>query len=388
MNVRPTLAALLLHAGCARPGPENPPVSEPAWHWEAFPEAQELLIAQLPASFEPVRGEVFRAPAEGRLQVAPEVAAAPTGTVFPAGTVWATFVPTGAAAEDAELERATSTLAARDHRYQSQELPAERIQLDHDIAAAADTLALAELADRDPALFRDAGAPLDPRLLPAAPTAAAAESLRLLKARRAELDDAAAPAEPADLQALRAEVSRRARQRDERRTQEQLKLTFAANLLLTEPAGAGDRPVAAGETLAVTRDWTRVRLILGASRPELHGVASGCLTAAVMLPGGDRLVLPYAFTRVETHAGREEPVFCFEAACPAPPPPVGVEFACTVTARLAQPARIVPKLALAARDRDGALAQGWRGGLVQLFPGTEFVAEGRAALAVRPPAPP
>ncbi|CAM2894610.1 hypothetical protein [Rariglobus hedericola] len=385
--------AYLLLSGCllltaCKPSadPKAPSASAaPApWRWEIYPESDRLLLATLPGTLEPARSHLFRAPGEARLQITPEILAAAPGTRWPADTVWGRLHTPADTLEDSELDRATAALAERERQVNNADRPAARLQLDREVAAAADNLALARLAEKDPDLFRAANAPLDPRLLPASSVTAATETLKLVQARRAALDDPATP-ETAELQTLRAEVTRRTRLRDERRTRSELKLPFAASLVFASSATAAERTVAPGELLAVARDWTGLRLRVRATLPELHGVAPASLIATVTPPGGSPLVLTYVSTQLEPRLNIEEPVFYFETTTlPNPLPPAGIDLACTVHTKLAASARIVPKLDLANRDTQATLLGGWAAALPTLLPGAELVAEGRASLALRP----
>ena len=379
------LVGCALLSSCA-PAPETTTATTtlPPWKWDAYPQSNQLLLATLPATLEPARSQLFRASTEATLEIVPEILAAPPGTVWPANTIWARLHTPSDAVEDRELDRASASLAEREAQYRNVDLPAARIQLDGEIATAADTLALARLADRQPALFRSADSPIDPHLIPTVSTATAAQTLNLLQTRRAALDDPANP-EPAEIQALRAEVARRTRLRDERRSKSDLKLGFAATLLLATPSAGAEHSVAAGELLAIARDWTRLRLRLRATMPELHGVPAASLSATVTPPGGKTVTLAYASTQLEARTGVEEPIFYFETSdVPHPLPPTDIALSCVVNTRLATPARIVPKLDLAARDQQGALLGGWSAALPVLLPGAELVAEGRANLALRP----
>ncbi|MBS0631459.1 MAG: hypothetical protein JSS11_06065 [Verrucomicrobia bacterium] len=357
-----------------------------AWDWRSFPEASELLLAQLPATVQPARLDLIRAPAPGRLRLDP---AAKPGAILAAGQVWAVLEPDEAAEETALLGRLEKQLAERRERYRHFELPLALIRLDRDIADTQESLALAQFAEKSPELFRGDPPVLDPRLKPAATAAQIAEQLRLLQERRTRTAAGEADTEPGDVQALATDLEQRKHTREARQQRLTLKAEFAGQLRLTEEFDGGVRRVNAGELVATLEDAATLEVRVAAALPLVHAVPPESLRAVIGLPGGGTGTAEFAAVNLELKGDTAVPVMRFRLALPAggaqPRPPLGVELPVLLYTRLATPARIVAKLALVQRDPANALGDGWRAGLAKLFPGSELEAEGRQAVAVIPP---
>lgn len=397
MTARPRFSLLLLAAiaaagtwgaaGCNRNRDTAAAAPlRPAWDWKSFPESDELLLAQLPATVQPARLDLIRAPAPGRLQLDP---AARPGALLAAGQIWAVLEPDEAAEETAVLTRLEKQLGERRERYRHFELPLALIRLDRDIADTQESLALAQFAEKSPELFRGDPPVLDPRLKPAGTAAQIAEQLRLLKERRARTAAGEPDTEPGDLQALATEIEQRQHTRDARHERLTLKAEFAGQLRLTEDFDQGARRVNAGELVATLEDAAVLEVRVVAALPLVHAVPAESLCAVIGLPGGGSATAEFTALNLELKGDAAVPVLRFRLAVPpggAPSrPPLGVELPALLYTRLPAPARIVPKLALVQRDSANALGDGWRAGLAKLFPGSELAAEGRQAVAVIPP---
>lgn len=397
MTVRPRISFLLLAAlaaagawsgaGCRRNSDTQAAVSAPpAWDWKSFPESNELLLAQLPATVQPARLDLIRAPAPGRLQLDP---AARPGALLAAGQVWAVLEPDEAAEETAGLARLEKQLGERRERYRHFELPLALIRLDRDIADAQESLALAQFAEKSPELFRGDPPVLDPRLKPAGTVAQIAEQLRLLKERRARTATGEPDTEPGDVQALATEIEQRQHTREARHERLTLKAEFAGQLRLTEDFDQGVRRVNAGELVATLEDAAVLEVRVVAALPLVHAVPAASLRAVIGLPEGGSATAEFAAMNLELRGDTAVPVMRFRLPVPAggaaSRPPLGVEIPAVLYTRLPAPARIVPKLALVQRDTGNELGDGWRAGLAKLFPGSELAAEGRQAVAVIPP---
>lgn len=397
MTARPRLPVLLLAAiagagvwgaaGCNRNPDTTSAVPAPAaWDWKSFPEADELLLAQLPATVQPARLDLIRAPAPGRLRLDP--AAAP-GAMLAAGQVWAVLEPDEAAEDAAVLARLEKQLGERRDRYRHFELPLALIRLDRDIADTQESLALAQFAEKSPELFRGDPPVLDPRLKPAGTAAQIAEQLRLLQERRTRTAAGEPDTEPGDVQALATEVEQRKHTREARQERLTLKAEFAGQLRLAEEFDHGVRRVNAGELVATLEDAASLEVRVVAALPLVHAVPAESLRAVIGLPGGGSATAEFAALNLELKGDAAVPVMRFHLSVPAggvrARPPLGVEIPALLYTRLAAPARIVPKLALVQRDSANALGEGWRAGLAKLFPGCELAAEGRQSVAVIPP---
>lgn len=350
------------------------------WNWQAYPEAKELLIAQLPATVQPARMDVVRAPASGKLQLSGTAGAEAT---VAADQVWATIEPDDAADEAAALDHLHHTLDERLARYTRDERPFVLTRIDREIADAEETLALAKFAERSPEAFRGDTPGLDPRLQPTVTAKQAEEQLRLLRERRERTAMGVADTEPADLQGMRAEIEQRERARDTRRGHLALRAAFGGRLRLAAGAAAQGH-VNAGEVVATLEDATALEVRIPATLPLLHAVAPESLRVDVTLPGGTSARASFSAVAVELQGEMPLPVFRFRLEGKAEAPPPGVQLPAQVYAQLAAPARIVPKLELIRYDAAGVLNDGWKAGVPRLLPGSTLVAEGRQAVAITP----
>ena len=372
-------AALLGLSGCRRaPEPAEEKAAVPVWNWQDFPEAKELLLAQLPATVQPVRMEAVRAPASGIVRLAVTTA----GTVA-AAQIWATIEPDDAADEAATIAHLRQTLDERLARYTRDERPFALTRLDREIADAEETLALAKFAERSPETFKGDTPGLDPRLQPTLSAKQAEEQLQLLRARRERTAAGAADTEPADLQGLRSELDQRERAREARRGHLALRAGFAGRLRLARGA-ALQAHISAGEIVATLEDTSSLEVRVPATLPLLHAVAPQSLRVAVALPGGSTAQARFVAVAVELQGETPLPVFRFGLEGKAEPPPPGVQLPALVYAELMAPARIVPKLELVRYDAAGVLNEGWKAGVPRLFPGSTVLAEGRQAVAIVP----
>lgn len=352
----------------------------PTWNWQAFPEAKELLLAQLPATVTPARMEVVRAPASGqlRLSIASSAEAAVT-----AGQAWATIEPDDAADEAASLTHLRQTMEERHTRYLRDERPFALARLDKEIADAEETLALAKFAERSPEAFRGDTPGLDPRLQPTLTAKQAEEQLRLLRERRERMAADAPDTEPVDLQGLRVEIEQRERTQAQRQAHLILHASFAGRLRLASGA-AVQAHVAAGEVVATLEDTSSAEVRVPATLPLLHAVAPESLRVEVTLPGGAAAQAAFFAVTVELQGDTPLPVLRFRLDGKVEPPPPGVQLPALVYTRLPASARIVPKLELVRYDAAGALNEGWKAGIARLFPGNSLLAEGRQAVAIVP----
>ncbi len=382
-----TVAALGGMGGCRRAGVAEPAAKAPAaWDWRSFPEASELLLAQLPATVQPARLDLIRTPGSGRLQLD---AAALHGGLLAAGQTWGVLEPDDAADEAAGLARLQQQLDERRERFRHFERPLALIRLDREVADAEESLALAKFAENSPELFKGDAPALDPRLKPAATAAQIEEQLRLLRERRARTAAGEADTEPADLQGLATELDQRRRTREARRERLTLKAEFAGQLRLAADFDGGARRVNAGELVATLEDAHTLEVRVIASLPLLHAVRAESLRVVIGLPGGGSASAAFSSVGMEMKGDTAVPVMRFRLPVPdggvQVRPPFGVELLSLVYIQLAAPARIVPKLALVQRDSANAFGDGWRAGLAKLYPGSELAAEGRQAVAVIPP---
>lgn len=387
----PSLSALALLSaltftlaltGCAPTPPSPPPAAAaPAWDWSAFPTADRLLLAHQSAHVGPARTATLRAPASGTLRLTEKL---DPDQPLAAGAVWARIEPEDTELETEAVHRLETEIARRRQQYLDLERPALLAQLDRELRAAEELAAAAAFAEREPGLFSGERPALDPLLRPSLSSAQAAQAVTTLRERRERLTASGATAEPPELQALRAELERRASARDFRARQLRLTAPFAGRLALAERRDG--RTVVAGETLALIADPTALRIGVPPVSPLLLAVPAESLEVELTLPAGG-LVRARFSTRSFDSSG--EPMLWFEA--PAEPATVetlgaaGVQLPARIFTRLAAPALIVPKLALAAHDTADRLAAGWREAVPQLFPAARFVAEGRTTVAVQPP---
>ena len=381
------LVAAVPFTGCRPPASNDAaPQAAPVWDWRSFPEASELLIAQLPATVQPARLEFVRAPATGRLQID---GAAVRGGALKAGQIWATLEPVEAAEEAAALAKLQQQLDERRARYVHFEKPLALIRLDRELADAQEALALAQFAEKSPEFFKGDAPALDPRLKPTVTAAQAEEQLRLLQERRVRTAAGEADTEPPDVQGLATEIEQRRRMRDARRERLTLKAEFAGRLRFAADFSGGSRLVAAGDLIATLEDNTTLEVRVPAALPLLHAVRPESLQVVVSLPSGGTAAATFSSVGLELKGETAVPVMRFHLALAASEaqasPPFGVELLSLIYTALPAPARIVPKLALVQRDATNALSDGWRAGLAKIFPGYELVAEGRQAVAISPP---
>jgi hypothetical protein len=377
------LAAASL-GGCGQSGPSAPEPAR-AWNWDAFPVASQLLVAQIPASVVAVRAETVRAPVAGILRLLPSASASQP---LAAGTAWGTLDPEDDPAEVRGLEQARRELEERRTRYRAFDLPGALERLDSEIAAAKETLALARFAERSPELFQGDTPLLNPRLKPAITPAEAAARLRAAEDRRKALAAGDPAADPADLQGMAAVLESRQRALDESRARLLLAASIPGTLRLALSPEADGVRVGAGEVLATVEDDSELEVVVRGTLPLLHDVPAGELFCTVAAAGGTEATASFLAWGVESSGTGVGPVIRFRLPAGAFAGESGIlagaEVPALVFVRLPAPARIVPKLALAEWDADGLTAAGWRPAVLQLFPGSRFLAEGRAAVAIAP----
>ncbi len=376
--------AAALSCGCRQSDVAQPP-SARAWDWEAYPVASQLLVAQLPGSVVAVRAETIRAPAAGMLRLLPP--ATKSGPLAE-GTAWATLEPGQDPDEARELAQARQELEERRARYRAFDRPAALEKLDAEIAAGREALAAARFAERSPDLFQGDSPVLDPRLKPAGTADQAAERLKAMEERRRAVAAGDPAAEPADIQGAAAVVESRQRAFDEKRAPQELAAAIPGTLRLALSPEPGGVRVEAGEVLATIEDDSRLEVVVRGTLPLLHALPAQDLFCTVAAAGGTEATASFVAWGIESSATGIGPVLRFKL------PPgafggergslAGAEMPALVFVRLPEPGRIVPKLSLAEWDADGSPAAGWRPEVLRLFPGSRFLAEGRAAIAIAP----
>ena len=383
LRLSTTLLALAAAFGCSRTGPAAPAAR--AWDWNAYPLETRLLVAQLPAAVVPVRSETLRAPVSGILHLLPPSRQA--GPLGP-GIAWAAVEPETSPLETEALDRARQELAERRARYRRYDQAADLDKLDHEISSARETLALARFAAGSPDLFAGDVPLLDPRLKPDATPAQAESRLQSLVERRRQVAAGDPEAEPADLQAMAASLEDRKRALDGKLASHPISAPIAGTLRLAVSPDSEGTHVDAGQVLATVEDDSALEVVVRATLPLLHDAPAERLACTVAASGGAEATATFSSWGVDSSGSGIAPVLRFRL-------PAGtfagvrgnlsgVELPALVYVRLAAPARIVPKLALAQWDQEGVLAAGWRPGLKLLFPGSEMLAEGRSAVAIAP----
>ncbi len=372
-----------LLSSCIRSDPPSTPPPRPAWDWPAFPQADRLQVAQLPAHAGPARVELVHAPFSGLLRLTAGLA-----SEISAGTAWGRIEPIDATADDDIVHRLELEITRRRQRYLELERPGVLAQLDRDLRDADEAAAAADFAEHQPALFTGERPALDPALRPTLPASQLAETARALRDRRTRIAAGDAALDPADLQAMRAELERRRTAREIRDRQSRLVMPFAGRLVLAEARDGS--AIEAGETIALVADPTTLRIRVRAVSALLLAGPPAALEAEISLPGGAVVRATFAGSGFDpTSPGTA--VLWFEA--PAEPAvhtalgPTGADLPARIFARLPTAARIVPKLLVARADTQDALAAGWREAIPHLFPGARLVAEGLTTLAVQPPQP-
>jgi hypothetical protein len=359
--------------------------AEGAWRWEAWPSASRLLIAQLPASVVPIRAELVRAPVAGRLRL---LAAARSQGALAAGTAWAAIVPESPPGEAKEIAREEADLASRRARYKSVDLPAVLEKLDSALDAERETLAMARLAERSPGLFEGTTPVLDPRLRPSSTSAEIEVRLRALEARRREAAALDPSADPPDLQGIASSLELHRRELAAKTAERGVEAPISGTLRLAVSPESDGLWVEAGSVLATIEDDSALEVVVPGTLPLLHGVPAGSLFCTVAVSGAPEASADFSSWGVDPSSPGAKPLLRFRLPAGAfegrRSDLAGIEVPALVYTRLPEPARIVPKLALAERDPAGYLAAGWSEGLVRLFPGSRVLAEGRSAVAIVP----
>jgi hypothetical protein len=382
LGVTAILSLLVSFCGC-RQKVDAPAAAETrTWSWAEFPEAEELLLAQLPATVQPRRVELVRAPASGVLRL--EASFGRDGVVQ-AGQRWGVIQSDDQGEHDAALGRLEQKIEERRKRYREFEQPFAASRLAHEIVDLEETLELARLAERSPELFAGDEPTLEPHLRPTTSGAQLTQQLEVLRQRYQQLEAQAPEAEPADLQALVAELEQRRDLEMQRRARLALKTNFSGRLTLMFDVTASERHVEVGEVIGRLEDDSAFEVRVSGSLPLLHAMPAENLTVRVVLPGGRALSAESAKPGIELRAEGPAPVLRFEVPGALDSrPPAEVQLPALVHVRLPRAARIVPKLALVQHDTAGVLSEGWRAGLPRLLPGSELLAEGRNAVALLP----
>ncbi|GEM_PF-1249644 len=381
--------ALTLLAGCSqKPSPPNA-ATPAAWSWDAYPVVEKMRLATLPCQVLPKTSLTIHAPISGQLRLytdQPE-------TNLPAGFIWAEFEPKALRLEADELAEVRKRIEERERLFMEIDLPKEKIKLNRDISDLKRQVVLLELlaTNRDLAhVALNAAGISKEGLLKHGTLDQAREELALLEQNLGWLSATNAAVLGVDLQGARMELERRQLDFDHRQAQAQFKLPFSGQLILSLQLAQGvtDYPVSAGQELAVVRDLGSILLRVPLEEVAWAALPPDRLTATITMPDGTHLEAAFTQKKLEHSVMREAICYYFQfppEETAAASHLVGTDLACDLWIGLAQPACVVPKLALVLREPVAFQNRNWNEGLSKILPGAQLLLEGQTELAILPP---
>ena len=392
------LAAVFLWAGCspkeakarASTGGKPPPAARKSWNWDRHPLVHTMKIGTLPCQVQPKSVIAVQSPLAGTLRV---YATAPQ-TNLPANFLWAEFEPEIFAAEARALEEARKKLEDQETLQYEIELPRRKMQLARQIEEAQRQVSLLrmlstnkELADLAFNVGSAGSNPLRPDSLEKSEL-----ELHLLTQSMEYLQSTNFTALGVDLAGQRTDFERRKLEFERRQAQARFRMPFDGRLTVTLPLteGVTEYPVATGQELGVARDLSSIRLRVPLSNLAWMSIPPERLTATVRLPSGEAIQTAFSYQKIERVQNREESVYYFEVPdgkVPIAAKLIGTDVSCELWARLDEPVRLVPKLALILHDPEAFQNRSWPLAVSALFPGSRVAIEGQTELGIIPPKP-
>jgi len=379
------LCLLLLHSGCSPRNAQAAPPPAPSWSWATYPPVEKMRLAVLPCRVLPKTSLTINASLSGLLRLYVDR----PQTNLPAGFVWAEFEPKILAAESDALADAKQKLHEREQLTYQLELPKQQIKLAKDLEEARRQLVLLELLATNiviaPSLLDLTG--LKERGLKPESLQRARDEIKLMEENYRYISATNLLVLGIDLEAQRLELQRRQLEFDRHQVQGRLKMPFAGQLnpTLQLAEGVNEYPVSAGQELAVARDLSVIQLRVPLTDPSWSTLRSEDLSAVLNLPDGSKLAASFAFKKLERFQMREDVIYYFQFStneCSAAMRLVGADVSCELWLALAQPAHVVPKLALVLHQPASFQNRRWSEGVAQLSPGAQILVEGQTDLAV------
>ena len=393
-----TAVAAILSSGCSpkeakaqdsRQG-KPPAGASKAWNWDQHPLVHTMKIGTLSCQVQPKSVIAVQAPLAGTLRV---YATAPQ-TNLPVNFLWAEFEPEIFAAEERALEEARRKLEDQETLQYEIELPRRKMQLAKQIEEAQRQVSLLrmlstnkELADLAFNVGSVGSNPLRPDSLEKSEF-----ELRLLTQSMEYLQSTNFTALGVDLAGQRTDFERRKLEFERRQSQARFRMPFDGRLTITLPLteGVTEYPVATGQELGVARDLSSIRLRVPLSNLAWMSIPPDRLTATVRLPSGEAIQAEFQYQKIERVQNREESVYYFQvpdkkAALAAKL--IGTDISCELWARLEEPVRLVPKLALILHEPEAFQNGSWPLAVSTLFPGARVTIEGQTELGILPPKP-
>jgi len=356
-----------------------------SWDWSKYPAVERMRLANVPCRILPKTSLNINAPFSGMLRLYVNR----PNTNVAAGVVWAEFEPKILAAESNALYEARAKIDERERLLLELELPRQRIELSRKIEELRKQVTLMKLLATNPAVA--------PKVLPMSgvkekslqkeAVARTEEELRVAQQNYEYLVRTNLQVLGHDFQTQRSDLERRQLEFDRQQSQARLKMPFDGQLNPSLPLADGitEYPVNAGQELAVARDLSLVLLRVPLADASWSTLPTDQLAALVTLPDGTRMEAPFAFKKLERVQLREDVVYYFQFSTERSPSAsrlVGTEVSCELWLRLAQPARVVPKLTLVLHQPSAFSSRRWNEGLARLTPGASLLVEGQTDLAV------
>jgi hypothetical protein len=356
----------------------------PAWNWDAYPAVRRMKLATLPCLLQPRSQITINSTLAGSLKIYIDQ----PQTNMEAGKVWGEFEPTIFELEADSFEEARQKLDEREKILTELEIPKQKLKLEREIEEAqrqVDYLRYITTHPDSADLILRAG---DKTSVMRPDSLVKAQSeLGLLNQSLVYLNETNTAALGVDLAGLRSEWKRRKVEFERRRAQATLKMPFTGQLTVSLPLaeGVAEYPVNIGQELAVARDLSVVRLRVAIGNSAWNSLTPDKLVAMIRLPNGQELEAQYSYHKIERQQNREESAYYFQFLpehTQLVARLIGTDVTCELWYNLAQPTRIVPKLALIMHNKTAFQAGNWGAGLNAAFPGARVAVEGQTDLGI------
>lgn len=363
----------------ARANPSAP--AGPVWKWESYPEMKRMRVATLPCQLQPKSTITIQSPISGMLRVYVQ---SPQANL-PANQLWAEFEPEIFAQEEQTLKEQLVRLEDVEMLQWQIEFPRKKMALMEQVENAERELKVMRLLSTKTNLTTfnvgTNGSTLRPEAL-----AKAEENMRLLKQTLTYVESTNFAALGFDPSGQRTDWKRRQLDFEQRRRQSRFEMPFDGKLTFSIPISEGvtNCRVNVAQEIAVARDISLVRVRVAMENVAWTGISPEKLEAVVR-SAGQSFHAKFAYQKIEKVQNREESAYYFEfptEKAAAAARLIGANVSCELWTDLAQPARIVPKLAMVLHHPDAFQNRDWGAAIGSIFPGSRLLIEGQTDLAV------
>ncbi|MGZ8938309.1 MAG: hypothetical protein ACXW32_03770 [Limisphaerales bacterium] len=357
--------------------------SGPEWNWEIYPPLTRMRVAQLPCQLQPKSTITVVSPISGLLRIYAPAPQSPLAANF----LWAEFEPEILAQDKLVLEESLKKLEDLEQVQWEIEYPRKKRALELQLKEAERELKRVQMLMDDPVLAQrvlrtgSGTNSLRPETLEIAK-----ETFELLQRQMSYLESTNFAALGFDLSSQRTDWKRRELDFQRRRQQSRFEMPFNGTLTVSVPISEGvtNYPVNQGQELAIARDTSSVRARVVMDNAAWTGVSPERMKVMVTT-GGRSLEANFIYQKIEKVQNREESAYYFEFPKNKSAEAarlIGANNQCDLWVDLAEPARIVPKLAVILQQPDAFQNRNWETALAATFPGARLLLEGQTDLAL------